>query len=276
MVDYTRFVDMIHTYTNRDATVLPNDLIKNFADMASDDVYRKLRIPPLEATFTYDPLIAAGSLIGIPGDTIEFIQLRKLDSTTLDVCEVYNARSDIRSFYIDNMSKYDGNYYTREVNDLVVHPEMEIGDVMQLHYYKRLPSIYARYSLTGENVALGLMYTGVDQTTVQDAVEAAEPGAFEADPDLLAQITYASGSDADIPQGWYLGALAGNWLRDENLKMVLYGTQAEAYVYLKDAEKAQNFFALRDAEIEDLNTEAKLRAVRGGVAQTHYSGGHLL
>ena len=275
MVDYTRFVDMIHSYTNRDQTVLPNDLIKSFTDMATDDVYRSLRIPPLEATFTYDPLIADGNLIGIPGDAIEFIQLRKVDGTTGKVTDVYNARSDIRSFYIDNMSKYDGNYYTREVNDLIVHPEMKTGDVMQLHYYKRLPSVYARYSLTAENVALGLMYTGASQSIVQDLVEAAETGAFTADPDLLNSIVEYAG-DAEIPAGWYVGTLAGNWMRDENLKMLLYGTQAEAYIYLKDAEKAQQFFALRDQEIEDLNTEARLRSVRGGVAQTHYSGGSLL
>ena len=275
MVDYTRFVDMIHSYTNRDQTVLPNDLIKSFTDMATDDVYRSLRIPPLEATFTYDPLLADGNLVGIPGDAIEFIQLRKLDSDTLKVKEVYNARSDIRSFYIDNMTKYDGNYYTREVNDLIVYPDMKSGDVMQLHYYKRLPSVYARYSLTAENVALGLLYTGVSQSDVQNQVEVAEPGAFVADPDLLSSIVEYSG-DAEIPAGWYVGTLAGNWMRDENLKMLLYGTQAEAYIYLKDAEKAQQFFALRDQEIEDLNTEAKLRSVRGGVAQTHYSGGSLL
>jgi len=275
MVDYTRFVDMIHSYTNRDQTVLPNDLIKSFTDMATDDVYRSLRIPPLEATFTYDPLTEDGNLVGIPGDAIEFIQLRKLDANTLKVKDVYNARSDIRSFYIDNMSKYDGNYYTREVNDLVVYPDLKTGDVMQLHYYKRLPSVYARYSLTATNVATGLMYTGPSQADVQDQVEVAEPGAFIADPDLLSSIKEYAG-DADIPAGWYVGTLAGNWLRDENLKMLLYGTPPEAYIYLKDAEKAQQFFALRDQEIEDLNTEARLRSVRGGVAQTHYSGGSLL
>ena len=70
--------------------------------------------------------------------------------------------------------------------------------------------------------------------------------------------------------------LAGHWLRDENLKLLLYGTQAEAYIYLKDVEKAQAFFGLRDQEIEMLNKEAVLRSVRGGVAQTHYEGGNLL
>lgn len=275
MVDYTKFVDMIHNYTNRDETVLPNSLIKNFADFASDDIYRTLRIPPLEATFTYDALTAETDKIGIPGDAIEFIQLRKLDSDG-DVDVVYNARSDIRSFYIDNMTKYDGYYYTREVNDLIVYPKLEVGDVMQLHYYKRLPSIYARYSITDTNNSLGLLYyDATSAAALQAIVEAAEPGAFDADPDLLSEITQVTG-DLVLADGWYLGQLAGNWLRDENLKTLLYGTQAEAYVYLKDAEKAEAFFNLRNQEIQELNREAMLRAVRGGVAQTHYSGGCLL
>ena len=215
MVDYTKFVELIHGYTNRNSAVLPNDLIKNFADMASDSIYRNLRIPPLEATFTYDPTIAEGNLIGIPGDAIEFIQLRKLDPDTLIPCDIYNARADIRSFYIDDMTKYDGNYYTREVNDLVIHPDYGIGDVMQLHYYRRLPSLYARFSLTVDNYGLGLLYSGASQSAVQEAVELSEPGAFEADPDLLSNIVQ-HGGDADIPAGWYLGQLSGNWLRDEN------------------------------------------------------------
>ena len=73
-----------------------------------------------------------------------------------------------------------------------------------------------------------------------------------------------------------MGTLAGNWLRDENLKLLLYGTQAEAYIYLKDEEKAVAMKTLLQEEIDELNTEARLRAVRGGVAQTHYSGGFLL
>ena len=274
MVDYTKFVEMIHNYTNRSDAVLPNSLIKNFADFASDSIYRKLRIPPLEATFTYDALTEDTSLIGIPGDAIEFIQLRKLDANG-EVCEVYNARSDIRSFYLDDMTKYDGNYYTREVNDLVIYPEAKVGDVMQLHYYKRLPSIYARYAVSGENDALNLLYFGATQSEVQNLVEASEPGAFDADPDLLSQITEVAG-DPLLADGWYVGTLAGNWLRDENLKMGLYGTQGESYLYLKDMEKAGAAFELMAGEIKELNDEAMLRAVRGGVAQTHYSGGSLL
>lgn len=275
MVDYTRFVDMIHTYTNRDATVLPNDLIKNFADFASDDIYRQLRIPPLEATFTYDALVEDTDKIGIPGDAIEFIQLRKLDEDS-NVDVVYNARSDIRSFYIDEMTKYSGYYYTREVNDLLIYPELAVGDVMQLHYYKRLPSIYARYTVNAENNALNLLYfNATSAAALQADVEVAEPGAFEADPDLLSSFVEISG-DPELADGWYVGSLAGNWLRDENLKLLLYGTQAEAYIYLKDEEKAVAMKTLLQEEIDELNTEARLRAVRGGVAQTHYSGGCLL
>ena len=276
MVDYTRFVDLIHDYTNRDANVLPNALIKNFVDFASDDIYRKLRIPPLEATYTYDAVTEATRFIEIPGDLIEFIQLRRVDADG-EVIAVYNARSDIRSFYIDNMTKYDGNYYTRENNQLVVYPDLAVGDIVQLHYYKRLPSVYARFAITADNISRGLVYFEASQAAVEAAITSAEGAeAFVNDPDLQSQIEYASGSDPDIPAGWYCGTLAGNWLRDENLKMILYGTQAEAYVFLKDVEKATAFFQLRDQEIEENNMEARLRAVRGGVAQTHYSGGCLL
>jgi hypothetical protein len=271
MTTYTEFVDLIHGYTNRTTNVLPYSNIKTFADMASDTIYRKLRIPPLEITYTYAAATADTSQLEVPGDLIEFTQLRKLDEDGEVEC-VYNARADIRSFYLDNMTKYDGNFYTREGPNLLVYPEIEEGDVMQLFYFRRLPSIYARFALTTENYAQGLLYTGASAQACSDVLEAAEPNAQSRDPDLTGQIEYFAG-DVDVPEGWYVGQLAANWLRDENLKMVLYGTQKEAYIYLKDAEKAAAAGQLMVTDLQELNDEAVLRQVRGGVAQTHYSGG---
>jgi hypothetical protein len=74
-------------------------------------------------------------------------------------------------------------------------------------------------------------------------------------------------------QKYQKGIILVNWLRDENLKMVLYGTQKEAYIYLKDLEKAQMADQLMKADMQELNDEAVLRQVRGGVAQTHFNGG---
>jgi hypothetical protein len=271
MPTYTEFVDLIHGYTNRTVNVLPYANIKTFTDMASDTLYRKLRIPPLEITYTYGAVTEKTSILEIPGDLIEFVQLRKLDADG-KVSDVYNARADIRSFYIDNMTKYDGNYYTREGGNLLIYPEMEVGDVMQLFYFRRLPSIYARFSLTDANYSAGLLYTGATAQICSDVLEAAEPNAQSRDPDLTGQIQYWAG-DAEVPEGYYIGQLAANWLRDENLKMVLYGTQKEAYIYLKDLEKAQMADQLMKADMQELNDEAVLRQVRGGVAQTHFNGG---
>lgn len=270
MPNYTEFVDLIHGYVNRTINVLPYSNIKTFADMASDTIYRKLRIPPLEITYTYAAATADTSQIEVPGDLIEFIQLRKLDSDGEVDC-VYNARSDIRSFYLDDMSKYDGNFYTREGANLLVYPEIKIGDVMQLFYFRRLPSIYARFALTAANYSAGLLYEGATAQICSDALEAAEPNAQSRDPDLTGQIEFFAG-DAEIPAGYYVGTLAANWLRDENLKMILYGTQKEAYIFLKDQEKAAAADLLMKTDLQELNDEAVLRQVRGGVAQTHYSG----
>lgn len=278
MVDYTRFVDLIHEYTNRTSEVLSYENIKVFIDMASDDIYRDLRIPPLEEVLTYPAATEDTDSLEIPDDLIEFIQLRKLNSDG-EIDTVYNTRSDVRSHYLSNTSKYGQNYYSREADKILVHPEVKAGDVHQLYYYRRLPPAYARFSVTEENWNNNLLYYGTTQQDVVDAVKAQDPNAFTRDPDLQSKIQFAPASTepgSTFSAGYYLGLLAQNWLRDENLKMLLYGTLRECYIFLKDEQKAASASALRDADVQKLNEESELRKVRGGVAQTFFSSNGLL
>lgn len=278
MVDYTRFVDLIHEYTNRTSEVLSYENIKVFVDMASDDIYRDLRIPPLEEVLTYPASTADTDSLEIPDDLIEFIQLRKLDDAG-NIDTIYNTRSDIRSHYLSNTSKYGQNYYSREADKILVHPEVKEGDVHQLYYYRRLPPIYARFAVNEDNWNANLLYYGASQQEVENAVKAQDPNAFIRDPDLQSQIQFAPASTepgSTFKSGYYLGLLAQNWIRDENLKMLLYGTLRECYIFLKDVDKAAAAGALRDADVQKLNEESELRRVRGGVAQTHFSSNGLL
>lgn len=279
-MNYTKFVDTIHKYTNRDSGVLPNDLIRTFADIACDNIYKDLRAAPLEYVYTYTALTEDTDRLAVPGDSASFIQLRKLDENG-DVDCVFNARSDMRSFYADGHKNWSEAHYTREGNSFVIYPEGKIGDVYQLFYYRRLPSIYARYAVTEANYGLGLLYFGATANDAEAALLAAEAdttvdeNATTADPLIATGITYVDGTGA-MPEGYYAGILAPNWLRDENLSMVLYGTLREAYIYLQDPEKAGAYDGLMRTQISELNDEDKRSRVSGGIVTTHYSGGHLL
>jgi len=279
-MNYTKFVDNIHKYSNRDSTVLPNDLIRTFADIACDNIYKDLRAAPLEYVYTYDALTVATDKLAVPGDAASFIQLRKLDSNG-DVECVFNARSDMRSFYAGGYKDYGDYHFTREGNNFVIYPEGKIGDVYELFYYRRLPSVYARYAVNEDNYALGLLYYGVDAAACETALLSAEldstvdENATTADPLITGAITYVDGTGA-IPVGYYVGILAPNWLRDENQSMLLYGSLREAYIYLQDETRAASYDQLFRTQIEELNDEDKRSRVSGGIATTHFSGGHLL
>jgi len=279
-MNYTKLVDNIHSYTIRDSTVLPNDLVRTFADIACDNIYKDLRAAPLEYVYTYDALTVETDKIAVPGDAASFIQLRKLDSSG-DVDCVYNSRSDMRSFHSDGHKNWTEPHFTREGNNFVIYPKGKVGDVYELFYYRRLPSVYARYAITESNYALGLLYTGATAQDCKDTLLAAEAdstvkeNATDADPLIDGNITYVDGTGS-IPEGYYVGILAPNWLRDENQSMVLYGTLREAYIFLQDQERARAFDELFRNQINELNDEDKRSRVSGGIVTTHYSGGGLL
>lgn len=280
-MDYTQLVDRIHKYTNRDSTVLPNTLIRQFVDVACDNIYKDLRAAPLEYVYTYDALAAATDKLAVPGDAASFIQLRKLDSDG-NVDTVFNARSDMRSFHADDFKNWVEPHYTREGNNFVIYPEGKVGDVYELFYYRRLPSVYARYAVNESNQSLGLLYyDAVSAANVETALLAAEAdstvdeNALVADPSISSSIIYEDGTGA-LAAGYYVGILAPNWLRDENQSMLLYGALREAYIFLQDEARAEKFDNLMRTQINELNDEDRRSRVSGGIVTTHYSGGHLL
>ncbi len=74
----------------------------------------------------------------------------------------------------------------------------------------------------------------------------------------------------------YIGKLAFNWLRDENERVLLMGSLAEAFAYLQDDDQAQKYLTMFIAEIDELNAEDNKRSASGGNIQMTYSAGGLL
>ena len=86
-----------------------------------------------------------------------------------------------------------------------------------------------------------------------------------------------SSSDATtaLPQGFYLGKLAANWLRDSNEKIILYGALAEVFTYVNEPAQAQLYLAKFNSEIDSLNAEDDSRNYSGGNITAHYDS-HLI
>ena len=105
MATYNEMVSMVRDWSNRDTEVLSNAQIRTMMTFAADEAYRTLKVPALEAVYTYN--VGSGtSELTIPSNLTEVIQLRRADSGSLTGYVVYEAKSDIRSFYDEFTFKY--------------------------------------------------------------------------------------------------------------------------------------------------------------------------
>ena len=235
---YSQMVDKVLAWSNRDIEVLPYATIKDFINYAVDDAYRMLRVPPQEhvVTYTVNEANAGTNEIIIPPDLIEVIQLRRQTGRSDIPYDIYDAKSDIRSFYDPYETKYTRYHFTRQENRFLVSPDFVEGDKIELYYYRRLPEIDARYSIGG--TLSNLRYTGTSKAAVMQVVIDSEgTDVFIKDPELESRIMMHGDSD------WRVGKLVDNWLRDENEKIVLFGALGQAFDYLNEPENAQKYMA---------------------------------
>ena len=63
-----------------------------------------------------------------------------------------------------------------------------------------------------------------------------------------------------------------NWLKEENEKVLLFGSLYQAFDYLDEMESAQKYKQKFMEEIEQLNREEMMRKSSGGNTQMHYNG----
>ena len=158
---------LIRDWSNRDAEILPQSVIATALDWAADRIYKTLRIPPLEYTRTFtveesdlnDTYSGVGHLFTMPApsDMIELIYLRRTvrrnqgtDNTT------FNYRLDNRTL-LDSYAERQFNSFTRVGNDFILYGDIGAGDIIEIHYYRRLPGLDATYAGTSENAAANLV-----------------------------------------------------------------------------------------------------------------------
>ena len=70
----------------------------------------------------------------------------------------------------------------------------------------------------------------------------------------------------------YVGNEVAHWLRDENEKILLYGSLYEIFTFVQDDEQAQKYKGLFNEEILQLNDEDNKRSSSGGNIQINFNG----
>ena len=366
---YASFVTLIREWSNKDASVVDDTKIKDAMRYAADTCYRKLRVSALEQTVTYSKTqleaattsasnsFTSKTEMTIPADLIEFIQLREIDDDGR-TCRVFNEKTDLRTFNDWAAEKTQSSYWTRTGNVILVSPAFLKGYTIgtptkvELHYYKRLPALDAKYDVTPANFTAGYLTEDSDNGTArlyfingnstayttQAGVEAAlDLGANKVTGEVVsvtnnnkditidtvatqasdlnagmslsgARVSLNSGAQPVIDSivstsptvkvrmatgqpslltndalvfsntnsKNYVGNEVSHWLRDENEKILLYGSLAEVFTFVQDDDQAAKFQKLFYEEIGLLNDEDNKRGASGGNVQINFNGRGLI
>jgi len=175
---YTELTTLVRTWCNRDEEVVSDSVIQDALQYAADKVYRTLRVPPLEnvavfvdtdsdltnATVASTNINPSKTEIQIPQDLTEIIAIKETDSAG-NTIRVFNEKLDIRTFNDPFAERYtNNNYFTRERNVLILSPGFGYSNLgtaanIEVYYYRRLPSLSAKYAVTELNYAAGLLTT---------------------------------------------------------------------------------------------------------------------
>jgi len=243
---YDALVAKVRDWANRDSTVLSDAIVSDFIDYSADLCYRELRIPPLEYTYQYPAITVAGEdSLQLPPDVTEIIMFKVKDTAGKSL--VFDQKMDLRSFTDKYTTKGDGTF-TRKGQNLDFYPAAAVGDVYELHYYRRLFDMDSTYVVNANNVAAG--NTTVSASGVSGAVQ--------------------------ISGVWYIGNEVYNWLRDDNERMLLWGALHHAFEYLGSDDQAAKYLNKQMQAIDELNREEKKRRVSGASNTVTYEVSELL
>lgn len=243
---YDALVAKVRSWVNRDSNILTDSLVADFLDYSADLCYRKLRIPPLEQTYTYTAVTSSGvgeTTLTLPTDLSEIIQIRKIDSEGNSY--VFDEKLSLLSMQDDDYTHLQESY-ARKGNAVIFYPAAKLGDVYEVHYYKRLTDLNARYLVNQNNIDSGLAV------------------ASTVDADGAVEFPASSGN-------YYVGTEVPNWLRDSNERVLLWGAVSHAFDYVGEDERSAKYATQQLQGIQELNQEEIQRKARGGSHIQTYS-----
>lgn len=261
----------------REVATVPADILEDCLQYGADDIYRDLRIPQLEYTIRYVVDATANDIeekytvLEVPEDLIEFIYLRKL-KTTQETDQMYNQVTDIRTFLDPSAEQYNRYRYIWKDLQMFIHPKLEIGDTIELNYYRRLPQLNALYSvipanwnyLYADDAQPYLTYVVSGGTSLWKGGTGGSTAVFLTEAEADAWVVLYGGTTTQLR---YEGKESWNWLRDANERALIFGALKHVGAYLDNDKMEARYKTKMDETIGKLNNEEKFRRARGGNVQ---------
>jgi len=288
---FDAIVAKVRDWSNKpEVQTIPDSVIYDCLSYSADECYRQLRIPPLETTVTYTVTSddnAGENNLGLqfgtaftsfymPEDLTEFIFLRSIAEEGISTI-VFNEITDKRTFFDPYGEKYSRYNWMWMDNKIFVHPQLAVGDELQIHYYRRLPALDALYSVIPVNYTIGLSDANQPYLTL---VASAGTNLFFSTAagvtKCFATSAEAAAYNATVTTKMYTGNEVSNWLRDNNERLVLWGALKELGAYLFDQTMEQRYEKRFVETIVSLNKEEKWRRASGGNVQINVNTSGLI
>jgi len=255
-----------------EVNTIPDSVITDCLKFSADECYRQLRIPPLEATVKY--VVAAGdntnsdgteyTSFNIPEDLTQFNYLRVLPSASCQSI-VFNEITDKRMFFDKNAENYSQYNWMWQNNKIFIEPQQAVNTVLELHYYRRLPSLNAIYSVIPINYLIGLLDT--DQPYLE-LVGSGGTNLYFSTLNTVEKVFLTSAEAAvyatPVTTKMYIGKESPNWLRDVNERLLVFGALYNLGAYLFDDAMEKRYEKKFVETLSSLNREEKIRRTLGG------------
>jgi hypothetical protein len=284
---YDGLVAKVRDWSNKpEVNTIPTSVIQDCLKYSADECYRLLRIPPLEETVIYT--VGSTDNVGIqndqlsytsfiiPEDLTQFIYLRTLDSDTKESI-VFDEITDKRTFFNQYAETYGSNYWMWQDNKVFIKPQLAVGTQVEIHYYKRLPSLNAVYSVVPINYLIGL------SDSLQPYLSLVTADGTNLYFSTLNSVTkcFSSYAEAElyatpVTTKMYVGKEVSNWLRDQNERLLIWGGLYNLGAYLVDDTMEKRYQVKFLDNIESLNKEEKWRRSLGGNVQINFNTNGLI
>jgi hypothetical protein len=284
---YDALVAKVRDWSNKpEVNTIPTSVIQDCLKYSADECYRLLRIPPLEETVIYT--VSSGDNTGaqndvlsytsfpIPEDLTQFIYLRTLESETNESI-VFDEITDKRTFFNQYAETYSSNYWMWQDGKLFIKSQLPVGTQVEIHYYKRLPSLNALYSVIPVNYIISL--SDANQPYLTLVVSGGTNLYFSTASSVtrcFSSYAEAEAYNSTVTTKMYIGNEVSNWLRDQNERLLIWGGLYNLGAYLVDDAMEKRYQAKFLDNIGSLNKEEKWRRSLGGNVQMNFNTGGLI
>jgi hypothetical protein len=297
---YDALVAKVRDWSNKPAAqTIPDSVIQDCLGYSADECYRKLRIPPLEYTIKYTieaadnagensmglPYGNAYTSFSIPEDLTQFCYVRTVAQDNLEtaystypsnVSKMFNEVTDKRSFFDAYAEKYSPYNWMWMDNKIFIHPQLAVGAVVEINYYRRLPALDALYAVVPENYLIGVPNANQPYLNVEASGTPLYFATSAGVQRCFATSALAALYNPVVTQAYFSGKEVENWLRDNQEKLLIWGALYNLGAYLFDDKMEARYGAKFVETIDGFNREETKRRATGGNVQINLNTGGML